>query len=175
MNTKASNAAAAKALPNHISGNLRLMRKRQGWSQSQLAAKVNLNRGNIASYESGTAEPSICKLLRISRLFDVDTRDFTRRDFRQPGELELARQAQHQQVNREREEIARYRDRALELSELIDSSRNLYNYQRKTAGKSSPEADAIAAQYEQLHEFTEQLLQEHRNLLTKVGCQCERE
>lgn len=173
MNTKGSEATGTPNLPNHISANLRLLRKRQGWSQSELAAKVNLNRGNIASYESGTAEPSICKLLRISNLFEVTPRDFTRRDFRLPGELELARRAQYQQANREGEELARYRDRALELSQLIASSRNLYNYQRKTAKNNCPAADSIAAQYEQLQDFTQQLLQEHRNLLTKVGCQCE--
>ena len=162
-----------QALPNFIAGNLRLLRKRQGWSQSELANRVDLNRGNIASYESGTAEPSICKLLRISMLFDVSTRDFTRRDFSRPGELEIARQVQNVNVHRERSEIAEFRDRALELSQLISSSSTLFQYQRKNIENACPEAAIVAGQYEQLYEFTQQLLQEHRALLTKVGCQCE--
>lgn len=173
MKTKDAAVAKSQTLPNFISGNLRLLRKRQGWSQSQLAEKVNLNRGNIASYESGTAEPSICKLLRISRLFDVSTRDFTRKDFHLPGELEAARQALNEHARRERSEVSEFRDRALELSELVASSHNLFQYQRKNIVKACPETDMLAGQYEQLYEFTQKLLQEHRALLTKVGCQCE--
>lgn len=172
MKTKDVNIADALTLPNFISGNLRLLRKRQGWSQAELAEKVSLNRGNIASYESGTAEPSICKLLRISRLFEVNPRDFTRRDFMQPGELDLARQARHENISKEREALALFRDRSLEFSELINSSHNLFEYKRKNITKPCAEADILAMQYQQLYEVSQQLLQEHRDLLTKAGCQC---
>lgn len=175
MKTKDTTVKTPTALPNYISGNLRLLRKRKAWSQSELAQRLNLNRGNIASYERGTAEPSICKLLRISRLFDVDPADFTRRDFREPGELETARHNRHVNVIREREEISLFRDRALELSELVNSSHNLFQYQLKNLGKPCPEAEIMAMQYQQLHEVTQQLLQEHRALLTKMGCQCAHE
>lgn len=175
MKTKDTTVNGTTALPNYISGNLRLLRKRKGWSQSELAERLNLNRGNIASYESGTAEPSICKLLRISRLFEVGPSDFTRQDFHNPGEFEKARQARSANVIQEREEIALYRDRALELSELVNSSHNLFQYKRKTLDNPCPEAEIMAMQYQQLYEVSQQLLQEHRALLTKVGCQCERE
>ena len=46
-------------LPNFIASNLKVLRKSTGWSQTELAECVGLNRGNIASYESGCAEPSI--------------------------------------------------------------------------------------------------------------------
>ncbi|MEM6769694.1 MAG: helix-turn-helix transcriptional regulator, partial [Bacteroidota bacterium] len=164
---------ALQLLPNYIASNLRLLRKQHGWSQSELAEKVNMNRGNIASYESSSAEPSICKLLRISRLFGVGARDFTRRDFAQPGELDIARLAQSEQPRDDKTGISEFRDRALELGELVNSSKKLFEYKRSKLDNPCQEAELMAAQYQQLYEVTQQLLQEHRDLLGKVGCQCE--
>ena len=161
------------ALPNHIAANLRLLRKRQGWSQAELAERVNLNRGNIASYESGSAEPSICKLLRFSNLFKINARDLTRRNFQDPEQLLLAEMAHSESRLQENERLNQYRQRALELDELIRSSHRLYEYKKSSLAKPCREADLFAAQYQQLYEVTQQLLQEHRSLLGDVGCQCE--
>lgn len=51
----------------YLPGNLRYLRKLHGISQEELAVKVGLNRGNIASYENGSAEPRITSLTRIAR------------------------------------------------------------------------------------------------------------
>lgn len=160
-------------LPNYIASNIRLLRKQRGWSQSELAERVSMNRGNIASYESGSAEPGICKLLRISRLFGVGARDFTRRDFSDTAELAIARLAQSDNKEDQHGEMNEFRERAVELEELIASSKKLFEYKRKSIVKPCSEADIVAAQYQQLYEVTQQLLQEHRELLGKVGCQCE--
>lgn len=173
METKEDKSVITQpSLPNFIAGNLRLLRKRQGWSQSELARRVSLNRGNIASYESGTAEPSICKLLRISNLFEVNPRDFTRKDFTRPGELDLARHSRSELLDRERQEVSEIRDRALELTELVTSSRKLFDYQLRNLSKPCPEVDILSSQYLQLYDVAQRLLQDHRDLLTKVGCQC---
>lgn len=173
MKAKQASAASVQLLPNYIASNLRLLRKLNGWSQSELAEKVNLNRGNIASYESRSAEPSICKLLRISRLFGVGARDFTRRDFSDPSELAIAQLVQTEEQSHENADISEYRDRALELGELVISSKKLFEYKRSKLVTPCAEAELMAAQYQQLYEVTQQLLQEHRELLGKVGCQCE--
>ncbi|MBB4080611.1 transcriptional regulator with XRE-family HTH domain [Lewinella aquimaris] len=175
MNTKDSvlpPPARPGNLPNFIASNLRLLRKQAGWSQTELAEKVGLNRGNIASYESGCAEPSICKLLRISNLFDITTRDFTRRDFNDPTELALARSTHHDERNDRRERFASYRERCNELGGLIDSSHHLFEYKRATLDKPCKEAEIYSAQYLQLLELSNQLMKEHRNLLDELGRQC---
>ncbi|MEM9528623.1 MAG: helix-turn-helix transcriptional regulator [Bacteroidota bacterium] len=159
-------------LPNFIASNIRILRKRKGWSQAQLAERVFLNRGNIASYESGTAEPSICKLLRISNLFEVTPRDITRYDLNDPQALAEAKQAHDEKQTKERERLAQYRTRALELQELVVSSKRLFEYKQSKLENPCKEAELMAAQYDQLYEVTQQLLQEHRDLLGEVGCQC---
>ncbi len=173
MKTKEAIGHAKTALPNYIASNLKVLRKRQGWSQSELAEKVSLNRGNIASYESGSAEPSICKLLRISNLLKVHPRDITRRDLSQPEELLLAQLSHDEHRLEEKERLAQFRQRAIELTELVQSSKRLFDYKRKKLTTPCKEADLFAAKYEQLFEVTQQLLEEHRELLGEVGCQCQ--
>lgn len=172
MKTKEAPRPAASALPNFIASNIRVLRNRLGWSQSELAEKVNLNRGNIASYESGSAEPSICKLLRISNLLQVHPRDITRRDLSDPEELLLAQLAHSERRMDEMERLAQFRNRALELHELVDSSKRLFEYKRSRLETPCHEAELFAAQYQQLFEVTQQLLAEHQDLLGEVGCQC---
>lgn len=164
---------AVANLPNFIASNLRYLRNGKGWSQTELAKRVHLNRGNIASYESGSAEPSICKLLRISNLFEVNLRDITRKNLQETGELALAQHAYNDKRLQERERINHLRNRAIEMDELIKSSKRLFEYKRSCLENTCKEAEMFAAQYQQLHEITRQLMDEHRSLLGEVGCQCE--
>ncbi len=63
-----------------IPQNLRYLRKLAELSQQALAKKVGLNRGNIASYEKGAAEPNTKNLLKIVRFFNIDVIDFVEKD-----------------------------------------------------------------------------------------------
>ncbi|NJC25236.1 helix-turn-helix transcriptional regulator [Neolewinella antarctica] len=173
MKTAQTVEATQVSLPNFIGSNLRVLRKLKGWSQSQLAERVNLNRGNIASYESGNAEPSICKALRISKLFDVDPRDIIRRDLSDPQELLLAQIEHSQQEEIQRERLTQLRMEAKQLEELVRSSRTLFAYKRENIEQPCPAADLMSAHYEQLFEVTQQLLRNHQDLLNEVGCQCD--
>lgn len=55
-------------------------------SQEAFAKNVGMNRGNIASYEKGTAEPGIEKLLTITQYFQVPLIDFVEKDLSQLNE-----------------------------------------------------------------------------------------
>lgn len=66
-----------------IPQNLRYLRKLAELSQQALAKKVGLNRGNIASYEKGAAEPNTKNLLKIVRFFNIDVIDFVEKDLSQ--------------------------------------------------------------------------------------------
>ena len=162
-------------LPNFLAANLRALRKSAGWSQTELARRVGLNRGNIASYESGTAEPSICKVLRISKLFDIGARDLIRLDLSDNDELVLARIAYTQEKDDQRDAISKHRQEAMVLGELVRSSRALFSHKKEHLNKPCAEADMFAMQYEQLYQLTDQLLNSYRNLLNDVSCQCDGE
>lgn len=161
--------SAEDALPNFIASNLRVLRKEAGWSQTELAERVGLNRGNIASYESGCAEPNICKLLRIGQLFDVTTRDLTRRDLSDPAELAVAR-SNHRADPEGR--YTAYRERQRELDHLLNSSHDLFRFKRESLTDPCPEAELFAGHYLQLLELSRKLMHQHQSLLDELSCQC---
>lgn len=49
------------------------LRKRNGWSQEELAEKMQVSRQAVSKWESAQSIPDIDKLLALSRLFEVTT------------------------------------------------------------------------------------------------------
>jgi len=49
------------------------LRKKAGWSQEELAEKVNVSRQSVSKWESGTSTPELSKIILLSQIFDVST------------------------------------------------------------------------------------------------------
>lgn len=60
--------------PTYFGHNLKFLRRLQGKSQVALAREIGLNRNNVASYESGAAEPNATNLLKFCNILKVDPR-----------------------------------------------------------------------------------------------------
>ncbi len=71
---------------------LRKLRKKQGYSQEELAEKLNVSRQSVSKWESGTSTPEIQKILLLCDLFQVSTDDLLRNsphgyiDYRSPDD-----------------------------------------------------------------------------------------
>lgn len=50
-----------------------LLRKQNGWSQEELAEKVNVSRQSISKWESAQSVPDLDKVLVLAQIFDVST------------------------------------------------------------------------------------------------------
>lgn len=46
-------------------------RKRKGWSQRELAARLGVTHSSIGNYEAGIREPSLSLLKQMAQLLDV--------------------------------------------------------------------------------------------------------
>lgn len=55
------------------------LRKKQGWSQEQLAEQLNISRQSVSKWESGASIPDLDKILKMSQIFGVST-DFLLKD-----------------------------------------------------------------------------------------------
>jgi transcriptional regulator with XRE-family HTH domain len=64
-----------------IAANLKLLRKRSGKSQEELAQALNLNRSTYSGYENEVAQPSLEMLLTISQFHKVTLDDLIAKDF----------------------------------------------------------------------------------------------
>lgn len=55
----------------YLSTNIKYLRKSKRWNQTELAEKLNIKRGSVASYESKNVEPRLSLIVKIAKLFDV--------------------------------------------------------------------------------------------------------
>lgn len=59
------------------------LRKKNGWSQEELAEKMNVSRQSISKWESAASIPDINKILELSRIFGVSTDYLLKDDLQQ--------------------------------------------------------------------------------------------
>jgi transcriptional regulator with XRE-family HTH domain len=143
--------------------NLRALRKRAGLSQEELASKVGLNRGNIASYEKGTAVPKLCNLIKLAGFFKVPVIELTsgsllHSPLTQNGQLSGSKDSCVHQINRE----------LAELRKVVDSLETCYYFNIKNLceeERNSKEIQALITHFEQLREVTRSLLHTNSELL----------
>ncbi|MCH5280759.1 MAG: helix-turn-helix transcriptional regulator [Lachnospiraceae bacterium] len=50
-----------------------LLRKQKGWSQEELADRMDISRQSVSKWESGASLPELDKIIKISEIFDVTT------------------------------------------------------------------------------------------------------
>lgn len=62
-----------------IADKIILLRRKNGWSQEELAEKMQVSRQAVSKWESGQSAPDLSKLLTLSDLFGVST-DYLLRD-----------------------------------------------------------------------------------------------
>lgn len=56
-----------------LSEKILMLRKKQGWSQEELAEKLGVSRQSVSKWESASASPDISKLVEIADIFEVST------------------------------------------------------------------------------------------------------
>lgn len=75
-----------------IGEKISLLRKRNGWSQEELADKMNVSRQSVSKWESAASIPDMNRILEMSRIFDVSC------DYLLKDEIELEPNAAAEQV-----------------------------------------------------------------------------
>ncbi len=172
----------------YISGNLRYLRKLSNLSQQAFAEKVDLNRGNIASYEKGSAEPSLTNLLKISRYFNVDLMDFIDRDLTEQLPAVAARlpnDSQELAVRFEKESLAEIvskhdldytevsgtqmlTQRSINLEKIIAGLRQYYELKLAKLENLDRSGQLIRLDYGRMLEIAEEILDTNRQLVRKL-------
>ena len=150
--------------PSFLADNIRNLRKHRNWSQEELAKHVGLNRGNIASYEKGTAEPKLCNLLKIAHLFEVSVLDLLRRDLKKE-----VNGNNHPQWSLNQEQWSRLVEHAEEIERVAEGIFHCHSFKMKQLNSEDKDVKALSNQFDQLYEATRALLKSHWELLSYLG------
>ncbi len=151
----------------YLSANIRYLRKQKKLSQDEFAQLIGLNRGNIASYENGTAEPKICNLLKMAEFFGVPLAFFTRQDLTDKTALHSLSRLRGM-CPQEKAKLENLHARSAEFKNFLDGIYACYNYKAKKIDELEnlpKEAQFLKSHFEQLHQAATELHEEHQKLL----------
>ena len=68
------------------------LRRQAGWSQEELAERLDVSRQSVSKWESGASQPEVDKIVALSRLFGVSTDALLRDDVELPVLVGIAPQ-----------------------------------------------------------------------------------
>ena len=69
------------------------LRRQAGWSQEELAERLDVSRQSVSKWESGASQPEVDKIVALSRLFAVSTDSLLRDDAELPVLVGVAPEA----------------------------------------------------------------------------------
>ncbi|MCB0805519.1 MAG: helix-turn-helix domain-containing protein [Bacteroidales bacterium] len=171
----------------YFAQNLKFLRSSQKLSQELFAQQIGLNRGNIASYEKGTAEPSLTNLLKIARFFRIDVEYLLEGKIEDHREMiESLTQTQTLQTNgsgapviqfentfREKlllnkKNLEDFRKRSDEMSKILEGFRQFHKFKMESSENISEDVRKMAIDYEKLMEVLEDVLNTNKNIISML-------
>lgn len=157
----------------YLAVNLRFLRKSKKLSQEEFAQIIGLNRGNIASYENGTAEPKISNLLRIAEFFNIPLQLLALQDLRQTEDIQSISRIQGL-CPQEEARIEELRQKAKEFENFLNGIHTCFSYERKKLEQQSnplpQEAEFFKSHFEQLYNASQSIVEEYKCLLKMCNC-----
>jgi transcriptional regulator with XRE-family HTH domain len=160
----------------HLSNNIRFLRRKMSWSQEELAIKIGLNRGNIASYENGTAEPKICNLLKLAFLFCIPIQQLAQKDL---SDQKIVNIASSEPITEEAvtakevfsEKLIQIQSKAEELEKVMSSLATCSRYKLKNIAEDLPkELQLLVVNFEEMYAASQSLMEEHLSLIEMLQC-----
>lgn len=142
----------------YFSKNLRFLRNSHKLSQDGFAKAVGLNRGNIASYEKGLAEPNAVRLLKIARFFEVSLEDMIEEDFTASGR-DYAYFRVKTQKKLTLEGLAQVQQEARRLDRILSGLQEFHSLRQKEEVMSSKSIQSLLIDHERLLDAAKALQQ----------------
>lgn len=159
---------------NYLSENLRALRKRMELSQEELAEKVGLNRGNIASYENGSAEPKICNLIKIAHLYNVPIHDLIHSNLRDEDGYAAAVQRKSSGAATPIDMVlSSYFEEVENYESAIKGLQCMFKLKLNNLSDIPEEMAFMKENFEQLHFLATDLLSSYQTLLSTIKCKCQ--
>lgn len=160
--------------PIYLHQNIKFLRRQLRISQEELANRVGLNRGNIASYENGSAEPKICNLLKLAKLFGVPIMALARQDLQDEQQMSEASDTFRQLDASELQLMEQFAKRAAELEKVIESIHTCFQYKTEDLEQnpSPKQVRTVALKFEELYEASSELARNHQQLIEFINCRC---
>lgn len=149
-----------------VSTNLKHLRKKHKLSQCDLADRIGLKRGNIASYEKSIAEPKISNIVKLATFFQVSLTDFIGKDMSDESEYVSV------EIPQERilvdDELSKIKAQCAQFEGMINGMHCYHSYTMKKIENPSDDIKALSSEVERLLGIAGALMESHKYLIQVI-------
>lgn len=171
----------------YLADNIKFLRQKLGLSQEKLAELLGLNRGNIASYEKGSAEPRIENLIKMMQVFKVEVKDLVEKDLAGIEKLdhEISSLKENESYsenliswekgrllkrleNRDKR-IQQFIQQSEEMHKILEGFKLFHKFKMENGRTVTEDVKKISDDYEKLLEVMDVMLQTDRKMIEYLG------
>ena len=107
------------------------LRKKRGWSQEELAEKVDVTRQSVSKWESAQSTPDLDKILKLAEIFEVTTDELLKAEQR----LEDEKSSEKNDKNEKKKICEKITRNAEERKVTAEEAQEFLEFKEKTAPK----------------------------------------
>ncbi|MDQ0339346.1 transcriptional regulator with XRE-family HTH domain [Caldalkalibacillus uzonensis] len=119
---------------NTLAENIRYYREKLGWTQQELADRINISRSVLSKWENGLLVPDLQAVIKLSELFEISIDSLIGKVYHTQQLLREVKERYHlsdQQADEELLEVIRYLATHKELKTLLFKLTRLHGSKRK--------------------------------------------
>lgn len=156
-----------------LSKNLKLLRKSKKMSQADLAEVLDINRSNVAAYESKNVEPRLRIILEISKFFEVSINDLLERDIETEGTGQTDDSSENSQssskvVLPDEEKVQEFLNKSTQIKKVLNGFRAFYSYKIEQIDQSNDEIKKLTLDIENFLQLMDHLLQYNESVINTI-------
>jgi|AntRauTorckE5430_2_1112549.scaffolds.fasta_scaffold02905_1 transcriptional regulator with XRE-family HTH domain len=150
-----------------VGQNIKFFRKQFNLSQCDLADRVGLKRGNIASYEKDIAEPKICNLIKLAQFFKIEISEIVLHDFTTGTDaVEIPINIRTPVLVDT--EIQQVIEQSKEFENMINGMKCYHKFQMEKITPSH-EVNLLSTEVNRLLSVADSLMKSHKDLIQKIS------
>lgn len=152
-----------------VGKNIRHLRREQQLSQCDLADKVGLKRGNIASYEKSAAEPKIYNVIKLADYFKVSICDFVKKDLSTGNIIEPIIEEVVEKPILVIKELERIQKECEEYDNMINGMKCYHSFRMNQIKEHTEDTKVLSNEVERLLSVVDSLMKSHKYLIDVIG------
>ena len=160
-----------------VGENIKHLRKAHQLSQCDLADKVGLKRGNIASYEKSAAEPRIDNVIKLADFFKVTICDFVKKDLSNGNIVESITEEITTKPVLVNDELKRIQEESENFENMINGMKCYHNLRISQIEEHTEHTKMLSNEVERLLSVVDSLMSSHKYLISVIDnhTNCEEE
>ncbi len=156
--------------------NIKLLRKKFGYSQEVLAQKLGIKRSSIAVYESKNVEPRLRIILEMAKIFDIDIQTLIEDKLVEDEPYPSLESNKSDQIDTSASdlksihdiEVSEFIEKSVKIKKVLEGFKAFYAFKKEHIDTSSPTTEKLTFDIENFLELMDHLLTYNESVIKAI-------